>query len=61
MTQEQAISYAIEHEGIDVITEPIFVNYLNDLQTLSKPAINHIILQLMKKDCFAFLKALDDN
>ena len=33
MTQEQAISYAIEHEGIDVITEPRFVNYLNDLQT----------------------------
>ena len=38
MTQEQAISYAIEHEGIDVITEPRFVNYLNDLQTLSTPA-----------------------
>lgn len=54
MTQEQAISYAIEHEGIDVITEPRFVNYLNDLQTLSTPAIKHIILQLVKKDFFAF-------
>ena len=42
MTQEQAISYAIEHEGIDVITEPRFVNYLNDLQYTRQSPIQNI-------------------
>lgn len=43
MTLEKAITYAIDHEGIDVISEPRFVNYLNDLQALSTPAIKRII------------------
>lgn len=37
MTLEKAITYAIDPEGIDVINEPRFVNYLNDLQALSPP------------------------
>lgn len=53
MTLEQAISYAIEHEGIDVITEPRFVNYLNDLQALSTPAIKRIISTIVSE---GFLK-----
>lgn len=43
MTLEKAITYTIDHEGIDVINEPRFVNYLNDLQALSTPAIKRII------------------
>lgn len=43
MTLEKAITYAIDNEGIDVINEPRFVNYLNDLQALSTPAIKRII------------------
>ena len=43
MTLEKAITYTIDHEGIDVISEPRFVNYLNDLQALSTPAIKRII------------------
>lgn len=43
MTLEKAMTYAIDHEGIDVINEPRFVNYLNDLQALSTPAIKRII------------------
>ena len=43
MTLEKAITYAIDHEGIDVISEPRVVNYLNDLQALSTPAIKRII------------------
>lgn len=53
MTLEQAISYAIEHEGIDVITEPRFVNYLNDLQALSTPAIKRIVSTIVSE---GFLK-----
>lgn len=43
MTLEKAITYAIDHEGIDVINEPRFINCLNDLQALSTPAIKRII------------------
>ncbi len=43
MRLEQAISYAIEQEGIDVIDKLQFVNYLNDLQALSSPAIKRVI------------------
>lgn len=49
MTLEQAISYAIEHEGIDVINESRFVNYLNDLNALSTPAIKRIISTMVNE------------
>lgn len=49
MTLEQAISYAIEHEGVDIITEPRFVNYLNDLQALPTPAIKRIISTMVNE------------
>lgn len=52
MTLEKAITYAIDHEGIDVINEPRFVNYLNDLQALSTPAIKRIISTMVNDGYF---------
>ncbi len=61
MTLEQAISYAIEREGIDIVTEPRFVNYLNDLQALSTPAIKRVISTMVSegflKKVLPYLKA----
>lgn len=56
MKLEQAIAYAIEHEGIEVITEIRFVNYLNDLQAFDTPAIRRIISTMVTDGYFAKLK-----
>lgn len=55
MTLEQAISFAIEHEGIDVIDKLQFVNYLNDLQALSSPAIKRVISTMVNEGYLAKL------
>jgi len=47
MTLEQAISYAIQHEGLQIITEERFVNYLNDLQAFTAPALKRIIATMI--------------
>lgn len=65
MTLDQAISYAIEHEGIDVISEQRFVNYLSDLQALSTPAIKRIISTMVSEGYLGkllpYLKATDNS
>ena len=43
MTLEKAILFAIETEGIEIISETRFVNYLSDLQAFDKPAVKHIV------------------
>lgn len=65
MTLEQAISYAIEHEGIEIINEARFVNYLNDLQALSTPAIKRVISTMFSEGYLGkllpYLKASDNG
>ncbi len=65
MTLEQAISYAIEHERIDVINEARFVNYLNDLQALSTPAIKRVVSTMVSEGYLGkllpYLKASDNG
>ncbi|MCM1139395.1 MAG: hypothetical protein NC453_12565 [Muribaculum sp.] len=65
MTLDQAISYAIEHEGVDVIAEQRFVNYLNDLQALSTPAIKRVVSTMVGEGylekLLPFLKATDNS
>lgn len=43
MKLHEAISYAIEREGEDIITRPLLVNYLADLQAYDTPAIRRIV------------------
>lgn len=43
MTLEKAISYVIDQEGIDIISDARLKNYLNDLQAYDTPAIKRII------------------
>ena len=43
MTLEKAFSYAIDNEGISILSEVRLKNYLNDLQAYDTPAIKRII------------------
>ena len=43
MTLEKALSYAIDNEGIGMISDPKLKNYLNDLQAYDTPAVKRII------------------
>ena len=43
MTLEKAISYVIDQEGINIISDARLKNYLNDLQAYDIPAIKRII------------------
>lgn len=65
MTLEQAISYAIEREGIEIINEERFVNYLNDLQALTTPAIKRVISTMVNEGYLGkllpYLKASDNG
>lgn len=56
MNLEQAISYAIDHEGIDIICEARFVNYLNDLQAFSTPALKRIVSAMVEEGYFDRLR-----
>lgn len=47
MTLEKAISFAIEKEGIGIISEVRFVNYLNDLQAFDRPAMKRVVQSLV--------------
>ncbi len=42
MTLEKAISYAIDKEGIGIISEARFSNYLNDLQAFENRALKRL-------------------
>ena len=43
MTLEKAISYVIDQEGIDIISNAKLKNFLNDLQAYDTPAIKRIV------------------
>lgn len=47
MTLEKAILYVIEKEGIGIIGETRFVNYLNDLQAFDMPAVKRIVVTMV--------------
>ena len=47
MTLEKAILYVIEKEGIGIIGETRFVNYLNDLQAFDVPAVKRIVVTMV--------------
>ena len=52
MTLEKAISYAIDNEGINIITETRFLNYLTDLQAFEYPAQKKIVSSLIEEGYF---------
>ena len=52
MKLEDAIAYSIEKEGIGIITEKRFLNYLNDLQALSTSAVKRIIATMIEEGYF---------
>jgi hypothetical protein len=56
MTLEQAMSYAIQNEGIGIISEPRLFNYLNDLQALTEPAIKRIVSTMINEGYLAKLQ-----
>ena len=56
MTLEKAISYAIEKEGIGIISEARFTNYLNDLQAFDTPALKRVISTMIEGGYFAKLQ-----
>ena len=47
MTLEEAISFVINKEGIEIIGETRFVNYLNDLQAFDMPAVKRIVVTMV--------------
>ena len=47
MTLEKAISFVIDKEGIEIIGETRFVNYLNDLLAFDKPAVKRIVVTMV--------------
>ena len=55
MTLEKAISYAIDNEGIEIISEARVTNYLNDLQAFDTPALKRVISAMIDGGYFAKL------
>lgn len=47
MTLEQALSYAIENEGVGIISEARLKNYLTDLKAFDSPAIKRIVVTMV--------------
>ena len=47
MTLEKAISFVINKEGIEIIGETRFVNYLSDLQAFDMPAVKRIVVTMV--------------
>ncbi|SKA23883.1 hypothetical protein SAMN02745202_02579 [Segatella oulorum] len=43
----EAIEYAINNDGLEVICENRFTNYLADLQALETPAIKRVIATIV--------------
>lgn len=56
MNLEQAIAYAIDHEGIGIISEARFVNYLTDLQAFSSPALKRVVSAMVEEGYFDRLR-----
>ena len=57
MTLEKAISYAIDKEGIEIISESRLANYLNDLQAFDSPAIKRIVVTMIDEGYFSKLQS----
>lgn len=57
MTLEKALSYAIDKEGIAIITEARLANYLNDLQAFDSSAVKRIVSTMIDEGYFAQLKS----
>ena len=58
MTLEKALSYAIEHEGIAIMSEVRLKNYLTDLQAFDSPAIKRIVSTMVEED---YMKKLQSS
>jgi len=63
MTLERAIAYAIDREGIGIITEARFLNYLTDLQAFTTPALKRIVSAMIEDKYFDKLQSClnDEN
>lgn len=63
MKLHEAIAYAIEREGEDIITRPLLVNYLADLQAYDTPAVKRIVKTIVDeghgKRLLSSIKAAD--
>ena len=57
MTLEKALSYAIDKEGITIITERRLANYLNDLQAFDSSAVKRIVSTMIEDGYFAKLQS----
>lgn len=57
MTLEKAIMTAVENEGIEIISEPRFMNYLNDLQAFKSPAVKRIVSTMIDEEYFTKLRS----
>ena len=55
MTLENAISYVIDKEGLSILSESRFGNFLNDLQAFETPAVKRIIFTLSDEGYFGKL------
>lgn len=55
MTLDKAISYAIDKEGIEIISESRLANYMNDLKAFDSPAIKRIVITMIDEGYFAKL------
>lgn len=57
MTLEKALSYAIDKEGLAIITEARLANYLNDLQAFDSSAVKRIVSTMIEEGYFAKLQS----
>ena len=57
MTLEKALSYAIDKEGIAIITEAKLANFLNDLQAFGSSAVKRIVSTMIDEGYFAKLQS----
>ena len=57
MTLEKALSYAIDKEGLAIITEARLANYLNDLQAFDSSAVKRIVSTMIDEGYFAKLQS----
>ena len=56
-TKEKALSYAIDKEGLAIITEARLANYLNDLQAFDSSAVKRIVSTMIDEGYFAKLQS----
>lgn len=57
MTLEQALSYAIENEGVGIISEARLKNFLTDLNAFDSPAIKRIVVTMVDEGYMGKIQA----